>query len=531
MDKRLGIRLGMGAAALVLATGSAMGACQNTSGGGGVGGGAGGASGAGGGAGGGSPVVSFTPQGCGFTIQSRAEYLNFMPSQAGVIGATPNIRRVRLGLGGNVEGTVGRASPATSIGIAWQTDEGTNVSEVQWGSSPDPTTWPATNVVSGVTWDTPQGQLNPDGNERMHEAYICGLTPATTYYYRVGGGSTTAGTGTGGGTGGGGTTDGGTGSGSATWSPVLTFTTTPAPGPTPVTIAITGDSRGEQDDAWQILQRRLHVLAPTLQLFSGDVINLATDQGEWEEWLDRAYLDTDDTTHLTLSSLLTLAAHGNHDNHTALFFGNLTLPQDIAKYPQYTELFYSVDVGPVHIIVTDDSWVADPSGDQNYAGILKTWLDADLTAANANRTSVPWIITVNHRPAYSSSDHGMDSDVLLSRAFYAPIFQQYHVDVSFNGHDHDYERTQPLNIPADVNSPVNTTAAQGTVFVTCAGSGADAYTSATSSFTAFSTDFTSGSAIGLYGILTVTPTSLKLEGHQLLADATDPIFDTYTITK
>jgi hypothetical protein len=31
----------------------------------------------------------------------------------------------------------------------------------------------------------------------------------------------------------------------------------------------------------------------------------------------------------------------------------------------------------VHVIVTDDSWIADPSGDSMYAGILKSWLDAE----------------------------------------------------------------------------------------------------------------------------------------------------------
>ncbi len=103
--------------------------------------------------------------------------------------------------------------------------------------------------------------------------------------------------------------------------------------------------------------------------------------------------------------------------------------------------------------------------------------------------------------------------------------------MSFNGHDHDYERTLPLDIGADVNSPTNTTAANGTVFVTCAGSGADPYASMMSGFTAFSTNFSSGSAIGLYSILTVSPTTFTIDMHQLLADATDPILDTYTITK
>ncbi len=228
-----------------------------------------------------------------------------------------------------------------------------------------------------------------------------------------------------------------------------------------------------------------------------------------------------------------MAAHGNHDNHTALFFGNLTMPQDNVKYPQYGELFYSMDVGPVHVIVTDDSWIADPSGDAAYGGILQSWLDADLTAANANRAKVPWVITVNHRPDYSSSLHGMDPDVLLSRAFYAPIWQKYHVDMAFAGHDHDYERTNPLNIGSDVNNPTSTTMGQGTVFVVCAGSGADGYTANTSSFTAMSKDFVAGGGpIGLYGMLTADAHNLKLEAHQLEdPSASDPIFDTYTITK
>ena len=52
------------------------------------------------------------------------------------------------------------------------------------------------------------------------------------------------------------------------------------------------------------------------------------------------------------------------------------MPQDNVKYPQYGELFYSMDIGPVHAVVIDDSWVAEPSGDPSYAGILQTWLTA-----------------------------------------------------------------------------------------------------------------------------------------------------------
>src|SRR5262249_3831188 len=156
------------------------------------------------------------------------------------------------------------------------------------------------------------------------------------------------------------------------------------------------------------------------------------------------------------------------------------------------------------------------------------WLDADLTAAKANRTKVPWIVTMHHHPEYSSSDHGMDPDVLRGRAFYEPIWEKYHVDLDISGHDHDYERSKPLTGPGD-QPTVHTSPADGTIYVVCAGSGADAYSAGTSSWTELSHDFTSGGAIGLYSYLTATATTLTLDAHELRADGSDPTIDTLTI--
>src|SRR6185437_9539613 len=105
--------------------------------------------------------------------------------------------------------------------------------------------------------------------ERMHEVYVCGLQPATTYSYRVGGGP----------------------AGKEVWSDVYTFATTPAAGPTSVKVLVQGDSRNEIANAWQILEQRAMTAGVALQLFTGDVINLATDQGEWEQWLDNGWKD------------------------------------------------------------------------------------------------------------------------------------------------------------------------------------------------------------------------------------------------
>ena len=459
-------------------------------------------SGAGGGA-----AASFTPQGCAFSIAGRPEYKGFSTSQP-TVGKSPDLRRVRLGLGGNVvPGAAGHADPATSIAFAWQSSDDTLASEAQWGDDPDPTKWPAANRAEGVTWATPASTLNAPADERMHEVYVCGLAPAKTYYYRVGGGP----------------------AGGEVWSDVYGFTTAPSDPGAPVTFGITGDARGEEKDAWRLIQRRLKVAGVGMQLFSGDVINLAPDQGEWEQWLDSAWKDTDKTP-LTLASVLTLSAHGNHENHTSLFFGNLTLPQDVAKYPKYAELFYSVDVGPVHVVVLDDAWIVNPPDDPDYQPALTEWLTADLDAATKNRAKVPWIVTVNHHSAFSSANHGGDPDVLLGRAYFVPIWDKYHVDLALGGHDHNYERTKPLTGPAAAPT-IHASAKDGTVYVVCAGAGADSYGPSTSNFTELSHGYDNATVLGLYGILSVTSSTLKLEAHDLRPDASDPIFDTLTITK
>lgn len=449
----------------------------------------------------------FQPKGCGFKVAGRPEYVGFSEGKPDV-GATPNIRRVRLGLGGNVApGAPGRADPSTMVGIGWQTDEGTLASEVQWGTGTDPSAWPAENRSNGVTWQTPPGIVATGGAERMHEAYLCGLQPATTYSYRVGGGAP----------------------GKEVWSDVYSFTTTPKDPGTPVTFGLTGDARGQDNDVYRLLQKRLKAAGVTVGLFSGDTVNLAFDQDEWEKWLDLAWKDEKGDL-LTLGSLLTLATHGNHENHTSLYFGNLILPQDVSAFPKYGELFYSVDIGPVHLVVVDDLGVAYSDEDPGYAETLKQWLRADLGAANQNRANVPWIVTMHHHSELSSSSHGKDADVLLIRSFFMPIWDEFHVDMNLAGHDHNYERSKPVTGPADAPK-VQTTFDKGTVYVVCAGAGADAYGSGTSDFTEISKSYGSNGALGFYAFVKADKTSLSLEAHEVRADETDPVVDSLTITK
>ena len=449
------------------------------------------------------------PSGCAFGVAKRQEYQDWSYGSS-VVSSTPALRRVRRGLGGNVATDApGRADPSTTAAFAWESDEATLASEIAWGPGVVPSLWPASNRTSGVTWLTPAGLLHGMGPTRMHEVYLCGLEPATTYGYRVGGGP----------------------AGAETWSEVFTFTTTPSDPSTPVTLAINGDSRGEANDAWRLLQTRLSTLSPTLALFNGDAIGSGQDQTGWTQWLDHASADAEGHP-LTLASQLTLTAHGNHDAHSSLYFGHMTLPQDVTAYPKYAELFYSVDIGPVHAIVIDDAWVVNTTGDPKYAKILGDWLEADLVRAEKNRAKVPWIVATHHHAEYSSSTHGKDADVLRGRAFFTPIWDAHHVNLLVVSHDHDYERTKPLTGPA-ASPTIHASSAEGTVYVVCAGAGAPAYKAGTSAFTETSHAYGSaaGGAVGLYAIVEATATELSVHAHELRADGSDPVIDQFALTK
>ncbi len=456
-------------------------------------------------------IEKFQPEGCGFEVATRAEYVEFQKGTP-VVSAAPDIRRVRLGLGGNVEvGAAGRADPATSAGFAWQTDVGTLATDITWGKTPDPSTWSAENRRTGVTFVVPEGLISPQGDDRMHETYLCGLDPATTYYYRVGGGA----------------------SGKEVWSDVYSFTTTPKDPGAEVILGVSGDSRGQDNEAWRLIQRRFMKAGATAQIFSGDMINFATDHSEWHKWLDLAWKDSDGSLS-SLGQILTLATHGNHENHTSFFYSNLVLPQDVTKFPKYGELFYSVDIGPVHVVVVDDFWVTSPTGDPEYAPLLKAWLEKDLEAANANRANVPWIIGSHHHSEFSSSKHGQDSAVLRGREFFVPIWDKYHVDLLTLGHDHNYERTKPISGPLAPNTlepVVQATPDKGTIYMVCAGAGADSYGNGTSAWTDVSRTYDGKTVFGFYSFVKANKTTLTIESHELTADASDPVIDTLTITK
>jgi len=445
---------------------------------------------------------------CKYTIAPRAEYKDiFVPKDSaeaakGVTVAQPNFRRIRLGLGGNVRPDASdRPDPSTSVAVAWETEVGVTASWVQYGTTPDPASWKDSEFGASYVVPAAEKSLSAKNTpQQLHEVHLCGLSPSTTYYYRVGGGP----------------------AGQEVWGDVLSFKTTPGPdADEEVTLAVTGDSRGNNNNAWQILQERLYKRGDvTAQVFSGDMIDLAFDQQAYEDWLDNAGTDTAGKRSM-LGQVLTMQTMGNHELYNAQFFSAIVQPQDPAFGPRNDELFFSANVGPIHVIVLDDQRIGVPGTDKDYAPMVIKWLHDDLNAVD--RTKQPWVVAVHHRSEFSSANHGTDSDVIAVRKALVPVWDEHKVNLILAGHDHNYERSKPLR-GADTQ-----TFGEGTRYIVCAGSGAESYGNSKSDFTEVSARYDDKATIGVYGILKATRSKLSFTAHSLTPDNTDAEIDKFEL--
>ncbi len=453
------------------------------------------------------------PTTCGFAVRARPEAIDvYLPKKDADTAAErtskePGITRIRLGLGGTVtHGDPGYADPSTSMAFAWDTDLETNATTVQYGATPDPATW--TSSVDGMSYVIPAGEYLINATDRRtHEAFVCGLTPDTTYYYRVGGGP----------------------KGAEAWSEVRSFRTLPSSTDAPLVVAVTGDSRGEIANAWQILQSRLAARGDVqLQLFSGDLVVLGSDQKAYEQWVAHGSDDAGGKPS-ALASILTLVAMGNHENYQAPFFTTVVQPDDPALEGQ-SELFFSFDAGPAHFVVLDDFGVASPTTRPGYRELALAWLEKDLAKANERRTDRPFIVAVHHHGEWSSAKHGDESSAKNVRKDLVPLWDKHGVDLVLDGHDHNYERSKPLTLTGG-DPTVDPSLGKGTVYVVCAGSGAEGYGNGKSMFTETSFSYKDKGTLGVYGILTLTKKKLSFEARSLTAAGTDPIEDSFTIEK
>lgn len=88
-------------------------------------------------------------------------------------------------------------------------------------------------------------------------------------------------------------------------------------------------------------------------------------------------------------------------------------------------LFWSRDVGPVHIISLNSYSQSHPSS------AMYRWLEKDLTAFN--RTKTPWLIVMMHAPWYNSNK-GHIGEATPMKEHMESLFYRFGVNVVLNGH-------------------------------------------------------------------------------------------------
>jgi len=358
---------------------------------------------------------------CGYALTTR-DGASAPVFGSPMFGSDPTPWGRHLGIAGD---------PSTSMVVSWRTNDDTTLATtVQYG-----TNGMTNQSTDGLTFSYQTPNRNP---VQIHETHLCGLQPDTVYTYRVGGKD---------------------GSGKEVWSDTATFHTAPAKSNTmaQITVGVIGDSRGNYTLWGKMLQELQTMGTPDIILFSGDGVTLGPVQTEWDQWFKQA--------EPVLKSVPMLLAHGNHEVNAVNYFSQFAMPGD--------EEYYGVDYGPMHVTVLNDT----PPNPNEIAMKGATFLDSDLTAADT--ANAPWKFVMHHQPMWSAcAGHGSN---LTLQSTWGPIIDKHKVDVVFNGHDHDYERTKPMRGTAAQATP-----ADGTVFIVAGSAGADLYDNGTGAWTQLS---------------------------------------------
>jgi 3',5'-cyclic AMP phosphodiesterase CpdA len=161
------------------------------------------------------------------------------------------------------------------------------------------------------------------------------------------------------------------------------------------------------------------------------------------------------------------AALGNHDFRTnqgenEIAYPGYNMPARYYSFTQQSVQFFALDTNQAYL---DDSHRETPWNTQVQ------WLRKELRAS-----SMPWKVVFAHHPIYSSGQHGSDEN--LARTL-SPLFAEYGVQLYINGHDHNYERTEPINGTTYITS------GNGAKLRSVGQSGWTAHASAQLGFTAF----------------------------------------------
>ncbi|MEZ4265058.1 MAG: metallophosphoesterase family protein [Myxococcota bacterium] len=325
---------------------------------------------------------------------------------------------------------------ARTAAVTWNTDSLADPSTIEYG-----TTKSYGQTAEGTAFKA-NGSLGI-----IHEVSLTGLEPSTTYHYRVGG--------------------------AGVWSAPSTFRTGPKDGCEPMRFVALGDNRSDDDKGasphWNPILNEALAKEPAFILNTGDLVRDGAKDAQWLHFLE--------ATGAGVAHTPLMPSIGNHDDDK--------VEGDAATYNQIFSLPRNEDTGSedYYFFIHGDAIFAAISSVTFTGGSTKfaeqaAWLDKVFTEHPKK-----WKFVFFHYPPYTGSidffglaELAHPSNEQGQNAALVPIFDKHHVDIVFNGHNHFYQRFEPMCCggASDNGNPTGDPET-GTTYIVTGGAGALTY--------------------------------------------------------
>ena len=318
-----------------------------------------------------------------------------------------------------------QGDPASTVTVTWQSNSLTSGDIVLYDTSPRGGNFSLySHQVSGSHLSY------AGGSGYIHTVELSGLEPDSTYYFVCGG--------------------------PGAYGGEQAFKTAPDL-VADVRFVVGGDSRSDPA-ARTLVSQAMKQADPSFVMHVGDMVNDGTQQNQWDTWFDDVNNNWVGDNGLRIPIIPCL---GNHENNATNYYGQFALPGN--------EQWYYYDWGPNLRIIVLNSEASPSQISVNQVNWLENVLNTTPTAT--------WTIVMVHRNVYYAGGHGNADDLIQ---FWVPIFDKYHVDIVFQGHDHHYHRSKPMK-----NNTSTSSYREGAMYVTSGGWGAPLYNYIPQSYSAY----------------------------------------------
>ena len=242
-------------------------------------------------------------------------------------------------------------------------------------------------VVFGETEEYRSTVIEQETGTR-HHVTLTGLKPYTIYHYRL-------------------LIDG------IAFSEDLTFRSAAGPDHTTFNFVVYGDTHFDNNHHQSIVNRAI-ALEPDFGLHVGDLVNNGLEPTQWDAFFE---VERDLLAKIPLYPTL-----GNHEVSSEQYFDRFYLPGN--------EHWYSFDYGNARFICLQVDGMTDITVNSDQYRLL----EKELT-----HNPKPWTFVFFHKSPFTSEYEGSREQHI--RSSLTPLFEQYGVDIVFNGHNHNYQRS------------------------------------------------------------------------------------------